>query len=45
MPSVIATVNKDYTVSIKLENVVDPIIQLKVIYNIYDEGDNLVTHY
>lgn len=44
MPSVIATVNKkDYTVSIKLENVVDPNNSIKkVIYNIYDEGDNLV---
>ena len=44
MPSVTATVNKkDYTVSIKLENVVDPNNSIKkVIYNIYDEGDNLV---
>ena len=44
MPSVIATVNKkDYTVRIKLENVVDPNNSIKkVIYNIYDEGDNLV---
>ena len=44
MPSVMATVNKkDYTVRIKLENVVDPNNSIKkVIYNIYDEGDNLV---
>lgn len=44
MPSVTATVNKkDYTVSIKLENVVDPNNSIKkVIYNIYDEDDNLV---
>lgn len=44
LPSVSATVNKkDYSVTIALENTIDPNNSIKkVIYNIYDENNNLV---